>query len=1748
MFTAPRRAFAALFIGSCMAFAAQTAMASTVTVSGTVTDKDTGRPVAGAKVELTNANAGTGYFIGHTGQDGKFSFANVRPNLPYDLAVFAQGYTPYEMNDWSIPENQESVELNIELAPGAAVEGTVTASDGETPIQNAKVELVFERGDFRVLFQTETVFTGENGAFRFEQLPSNIYSLNVTKGGYIPERLSGVRPIAGEDRAYSVKLYEPANIQGHVRLKGLDTPLPDIEVMARGASQETGTSDENGFFSIENLKPGAYKLFSQPGGFDPFESGETIQIGEGESKRGVTVNLVPLPPNLTLNGNRDVFLPGDDIQFQIRTFRIGQYENAIHPVPASMFTENRVDPRNLESNFDLSPIEPVRKWTTDVEMGNPYRWIGRDANLKEEFGEPLPPGAYVYEISAPEFEVKSRMLFFVTELGVVTKRGETKTFVYATDLKTGMPVASATVYVSPPDPSNQDRYRRHPNWTENLNDAVRQPMQPAGQTGEDGILFLEQELNATADVIAVSPNGFLAVSPLYRSSYIASGQSKIFAYTDRPIYRPGHEVFYKAILRGNPPEGFEVPDGADVSVTVRDSRGDEILSERKTAGEWGSIDGTFEIPANAPLGRFTIEVKHNEASDSIHFYVEEYRKPEFRVSVESERPYYINGEEVRFNVRSEYYYGAPLQDALARYRIYETPASSGPDRWQSQSFQQYLSGGETTTDAEGIAVIEFTPRRGSVDRKITLEVEVQEASGRRVNESAWVPVGVGEFWIEAESRLEVYDGNTPIAIEIATRDHENKPVSAEVTAEFLQEVWSPVRKMYVRPSRPFASFTVTTDEEGKALVEWLPDTQINGRFDVEIAGTDPRGNRVTGGTRFWRMGSEFGSYDYQYPTLEGILDKDEYAPGDEAVMLVNTQYPEYPIILTIEGRDILSHRVIWPNAKTMRVTIPVLEEYGPNVYVGLFMPRGQRLSNRSYKLNVPAKRGEMDVTVETDRETYKPGDTGRVTVKTALPDGTPAPAEVSLAVVDEAIFALRRDHTPDIHRHFYGDLANWVSTSYSYPIQYYGGADKGVRPDIRKDFRDTAAWFPSLRTGETGEATAEVTFPDNLTSWRMTARGHTRDTHVGWTKANATVTKELIASLSLPRFFTEGDEVFIPASVNNLTGDNLPEIKTQLGVSGGAELAQASQTIMRAAAGAQARESFKIAVPGGAPEAVFVFEAEGREDTDGLELRAPVLPLGYAEDIAETARVENATGILDFSLDENVLLDRSSFEIVLTPSPAAAALGAIDYLTGFPFGCAEQTINRFLPAIVLREALTSAGLIPNDSAGRERLAEATQRGLNRLYPNQLPDGGWSWYGGDDSEPYLSAFVLHALQTVRRLGYSVPDYRIDRTVEYLKMTIYDSRDWDLTAYMLNALAETGNGIPELAEELYTNRNSMDGFTLALSALALKRMNEGGKADELAGLMLNRLSEVPGQGVALDADPQRYWSWNGSAAETTAWGLLALAEINPGDPAIPEMTRYLLRQRRGARWNSTRETGLVVEALSKVVSGEPAAALEGAAEYAVEVNGRPLAQGTIGKNGLIQPLSFPAESSWMRRGENQLRLTMNPPMGSWGLNANVFHHGRIDAPIPHDALEIGRTVERAIHTKDYRGRPKIVTDGISPDEELGIGQELLVTLRVTADRPLAHVIVEDPLPSGCEVIESFLDRAERGWNPYSRAERRDEKMVFFLDNLPEGDTWIEYLIRTELPGRFSANPSRVWCMYYPEVGARGASAEVRVEPPR
>ena len=158
---------------------------------------------------------------------------------------------------------------------------------------------------------------------------------------------------------------------------------------------------------------------------------------------------------------------------------------------------------------------------------------------------------------------------------------------------------------------------------------------------------------------------------------------------------------------------------------------------------------------------------------------------------------------------------------------------------------------------------------------------------------------------------------------------------------------------------------------------------------------------------------------------------------------------------------------------------------------------------------------------------------------------------------------------------------------------------------------------------------------------------------------------------------------------------------------------------------------------------------------------------------------------------------------------ATTMLDALPYLIDYPYGCTEQTMSRFLPAVITAKTLRDLGLKPETAMhkifggieqstaaathpqGKRDLKELdaiTRQSLDRLYDFQHADGGWGWWKEGDSDHFMTAYVLWGMTLARQAGIEVKPDVVARAAAYLdKELVEEEINYDTQAWMLHALA-------------------------------------------------------------------------------------------------------------------------------------------------------------------------------------------------------------------------------------------------------------------------------------------------------------------------------------------------------------------------
>ncbi|MGH9387912.1 MAG: alpha-2-macroglobulin family protein, partial [Vicinamibacterales bacterium] len=976
----------------------------------------------------------------------------------------------------------------------------------------------------------------------------------------------------------------------------------------------------------------------------------------------------------------------------------------------------------------------------------------------------------------------------------------------------------------------------------------------------------------------------------------------------------------------------------------------------------------------------------------------------------------------------------------------------------------------------------------------------------------------------------------------------------------------------------------TTDADGRGSASFtLPDQTGSFRVTVSAPSND---RTVKGQTWLWVPGpSDAASIDAGDRYLELLADRKTYQPGDSARLIVRGETVSGPILVSKEGQHVSWYRVLRP-AATDPIEVPIEAGDVGDVYVSIAYLRDGRLYRAERRLGVPATARTLNIAVTAEQAVSKPGEPGVFMVSVTDQAGSPVRAQVSLGVIDEAVYGVKPDETPDPVRFFHRREYTRVATTFSreYYFTGFSGRDrlqlahrrrrpftladfKGdnlPQPEVRKDFPDAIYWVGNLVTDAQGKARVSVTYPDALTTWRLTARAITEDTRAGATVARTTTTKDLIVRLTTPRFLTEGDEVVVPTIVHNY----LPEpraaavtVKAE-GLEEFPAPASAGGSANPLAAGEERRDDWRFAAKA-VGAATITATAKTASDSDAVELPVPVLPYGLRREAGASGSILNAgEAVAELTIPPTSNPASRSISIALAPSLAGSVLGALDFLTSYPYGCTEQTLSSFLPNLLVTRTLTELKLAPTERLSA--LDRQVTSGLQRLYDYQHDDGGWGWWKADQNHPFMTAYALWGLDEARRAGVKVNAFRIGNGVRALARLYasYPRAEPDLKAYEAYVLQRASADRPEIVwyeegkqsrytqaaarEELWEARSRMSVYGRALLLLLLDETKDA-RGDELARTLAGE-AQTRGDLTwwAVDRDPLLLDS-NETSIEATAFAVQALARRDPNNPNLERAVRWMMLNRTSGYWSTTKQTAMAIYGLLSFMQARG----EAAQPFSVDVfvNGANLGRKTFTAAATLAPdpivVTAPANA-----GANQVRLVKREA-GTvyWSAAATYFDTQGAAARAGDRHLAVTRkyavltpvTVRGRIL---YREQP--FTGSARP------GDVLTVRVTVAGAADWRYLVLEDPLPAGVEAIHDTtaypLERqAASAWWYGSRVEYRDSKTVFFQESFDRGRYEYSYLVRVIAPGQFRAVPAQVSPMYVPDVFASSEPQAMSVATP-
>ncbi len=866
--------------------------------------------------------------------------------------------------------------------------------------------------------------------------------------------------------------------------------------------------------------------------------------------------------------------------------------------------------------------ELVRRWSREVQAPRNEARLER-LLLVDDSGEALPPGLYYLQLTAPEVqesqaagEKLSRYMFVKSRLNLTLKQTRSEALLWATDLASGQPVPDLSVhfYLGPDQIEAAAR-----TGAEGLVVADGLPLDDlwspffamAGEPGDEGFGIAYNRWEE-----GINPWDFGVDSEFWGSDYQG------YLYTDRPIYRPGQTVYFKGIVRADDDAVYSLPDEIEtVQVQVNDAQGKELYRTKLPLSEMGTFYDELVLDEQAPLGDYYVEVQEPDLQfyTGTSFRVAEYRAPEFQVSVTAGRDAYLAGEPVGVTAEATYYFGGPVADAGVHWSVlssdyffrHECPQGQScpwyswtDSEWGEQPEGEYYGGyggllaeGDAQTDSEGRVTFSVPADIGDEVRSqlLTIEASVTDLSGQQVSNRTGTVVHRGEFYVGVAPRGNLSEVDQEKPVDLLTVDWDGEPVAGvELTVILMEHRWYSVRRQaedgryywdWTVEDIPVVTSTVTTDDEGQAVATFIPPKA--GSYRVRAIGRDSRENEIRSSDYFWVWGGQdYISWRQENNNrIDLVADQEEYEIGDVAEILIPSPYTgTVQALVTVERGHILETEVRELSTNSEVLRIPIVEAHVPNVFVSVVIVQGSdqaadglatfKMGVVKLPVSVEAKTLNISLTPDKemeDGEYYGPRQTATYDVLVTDYQGKPVEAELSLRLADLAVLALADEPGPTLVESFWRDRGLGVKTSTPLVVAMEpfnreiapgtkGGDGAAGGELVRSRFADTAFWAPAVRTDQDGRARVTVQLPDNLTTWRMQARGITGDTKVGRADVDVLSSLDLLVRPVLPRFFVVNDQAQIATVVHNNTQEPL-KVQVEIELEGLALQGASSQTV-----------------------------------------------------------------------------------------------------------------------------------------------------------------------------------------------------------------------------------------------------------------------------------------------------------------------------------------------------------------------------------------------------------------------------------------------------------------------------------------------------------------------------------------------------------------------------------------------------------
>jgi uncharacterized protein YfaS (alpha-2-macroglobulin family) len=1530
----------------------------------------------------------------------------------------------------------------------------------------------------------------------------------------------------------------------------------------------------------------------------------------------------------------------DELQLNISTVNLNNYKSAFAVVqPGDLVYYDSAYPKE---NGGLLP-DPSG-WSSDRLASQKNQTVQTTVPLQKQLGAATGMLAYGVQARTNQYkegnEKRWREPTFygmvqLTNLGVFAQWFPQSGLVRVHHLSDGSAVANATVEIyesqleatSRPQPSPCTTGKTDKAGMLNLNQQQFQGCLNSGSENAPKLLVIAREGNDWAFTRTHEWSGSYDYG-IYADWESGKPMSRGTIFSDRQLYQPGENAAFTGVAYYLQNGVLKQDRNAFYKVALEGPNGQKQDLGTQTTNEFGTFALEVPLEKTQALGSYRIRANGNSGNEITgDFRVAEFKPPNFKAELKLEgtgegdaQPIVKADQKIEAKLQSNYLFGPPVQGGKVNYYVTRERAEFAPKGWDGFVFgrrwfwpeeapevsSDVLQSSQTLNDSGQSSQTVTVGKDLPYPMTYRVDAEVADVSNLTVSDSQSFVALPGDRLIGLQTDF-VAEAGKEFPVQVIVSDPSGKPVlNQRVRLELQQINYSRMTRL-VEGSRTqqnqveyktVATEEVRSDVKPKSVNLTAP---TSGSYRIRASLTDQKDEAMATDQQIWVTGNEAVVWGDRYRNnrLELKLDKPTYRIGETATALIQSPYPDAELYFAVVRHNTLYQKVQNVKGAAPRIQFQVTPDMLPNAAVEAVLVRqGQplaqvepgsldnlvRIGFTPFQVNLDDRYLKVEITPTVGAEgtpAAEPGTEQTLQLAVKNERGDPAPGQVSLMVVNEAVLQLTGYRPPDLVKTVYAEQPistrlsdnrpDVVLEPLSNPLQkgwgYGGGLSAGAaNTRTRTDFKPLAYFNGAIRTDQSGQAKVSFKLPDDLTTWRVMAvavsgnQGEPRTPNPqspNWQFGNGeqtfVVSKPLATNPILPQFARPGDRFQVGISVNNNTGQ-VGDLSVNGSVSDPLRFDNTSgDQKTRIEAGTSAYR-FPVVVdkPG---TAKVQFTSQLGNASDAFEFPLEIRPLQVTEQVVETgATTDQAT--IPLNIDKNVANDVGGLDISLASSlipqltaPAERVLDERD----LPF--LQPLASQLAIAANLQILSQTYEQTFSDFNPTQRATQAIE-GLKML---QRPDGGFVWYpGGERSDPFVTPYAAQAIAQARRaFGDKLETLNLTALQTYLGKILANPAQYDyckdslckaqVRLESLIALAELGDSLSETRRErrndflaeIYEQRNNLDLVQQLKLARYLFQFPDW---QQESRTLANQLQEIVYQtGRTARVNFPEGWRWLGSQTTAQAQALrLFIAQQSPLD-TLDRLVQGLLSQRRDGVWQNSYDNA---ESLTALVEHSKLQPTPPNFTATADLAGKTLK--TAQFQGYRNP-SAEVKVAMADLPRDQSTLTLKKS-GQGSLHYLVAYRYRLQGNQPGrlNGLRVTRTIRPANEEKVLYKTGLFAPDPLS----LPVGQVYDVGLEIITDHPVDHVVITDPLPAGLEAVDNNFQTT----TPYFKAQGDSwqlryqtiykDRIVAYGDKLNPGVYTLHYLVRSITPGTFVYPGAEAHLQYAPEEFGRSASTVLTV----